>query len=77
MLDIGFVERIFLHLAADRRIIDLLLDLRVDLELGADLLDDPFLGRSPARFLEACEQILDLAVVAGQQLEPVFGQIVI
>ena len=76
MLDIGLVEGVLLDLAADRRIIDFLLDLGVDLQFGADLPDQFLLRGGAARRLETLEQILDLAVIGGEKLKAVHDVVV-
>jgi nicotinamide-nucleotide amidase len=68
MLDDRLVEIVVVDLAAQRRVEQLLLDHRVDLEFGADLPRQLLLGAVAARFLELLEQRLDLAMILGEQL---------
>ena len=63
MLDEAFLQQVFLDLALERRIENLLLDRRVDRELLADLQGELLLSPVTAGFLELGEQILDLAMV--------------
>ena len=67
MLDIGFLQQIFLDLALARRIEDLFLDRRVDGQFHADFLGDLLLLAVAARFFERGEQFLDLAMVGFEQ----------
>src|SRR6185437_6721531 len=71
VLDIGLVDRVVLHLPGAGRIEDLLLDDRVDAELGADLLDQRLLALGAARLLDFLEEVLDLSMVRLQERDRV------
>src|SRR3546814_17644446 len=68
MLDIGFFQKVVVDLTLQRRIKVLFLDLRVDLEFGADFFGDLRLAVRAAGFLEFLEQGLDRAVVGGENM---------
>ncbi|KRA83990.1 hypothetical protein ASD76_08290 [Altererythrobacter sp. Root672] len=60
VLDVGLAEQIVVDLALQRRVENLFLDRRVNLELGADLLGDRLLAPIAAGIFVLGEQVLTL-----------------
>src|SRR5215213_4452957 len=71
MLDVAFLEQLFLDLALARRIENLLLDRGMDRKLEANLRRKALLAPVAARILERLEQFLDRAVVVFQKRDRV------
>ncbi len=67
MLDIGFVQQVFLDLALAGRVEDFLFNRGMHHQLGADLFGQGLLHRVALGLFELLEQVLDLAMVGLEQ----------